>query len=274
MKLRYRWTYAAALLQLFLFPLTGFTQTVLNGTIREVRVQEDGSVAIVIQSETGETSLIATEETLVEASIQAKRVQNGQRIALAPKSSRSGKRGFRSPFGGIPKTMRKQMGLPELPSTPDVPAGRPEGVPELPEVPKVPKVSTPKTGEGAEAVPDEPQKQRSQKVHRDEEPSEEDKSLFGRMDATKSISGAQGGPLPPAPAVLSSKEVLEVESTQDGVKLKLASGNGQSEEVVLAPDREVIQSLSIRDLRKNMTVQLEAAEAQNGLMARRITVRG
>ena len=171
--------------------------------------------------------------------------------------------------------MKKKMGLPDIPSAPEIPRGA-----EVPDIPKVPKVPKAPAGAGNAEAPQEdsalPQKSQKSKIaHKEEEPTEEEQSLFGRMESSKSLSKAANVPaetLQPLPKP-ETKVVMKVASTENGVKLELESANGQREEMILAPDKEVLQSLSGGDLQRNMTVSLDVTRAPEGWVARKITVK-
>lgn len=255
---------------LYFFSLPVYAEN-LEGQIQAINHYDGGLTEVVVQTEAGTASIIVNESTVIEASVPVNKIKNGQRIVFGS-GVRSGRRGFRSPFRGISKSMRKQMGLPELPSTPDVPRG-PE-VPSVPKVPKPPKVKGNQGGGSGEALP-EAQQAGVKRVHPEGKPTEEETDLYGRVASSKSLARATAPaaedvtPLPKP----ETKEVVSVKRESSGVKLELVSADGKREEIILAPDKEVTQSLSGGDLQKNMQVTLDAAQAQEGWLARKITVR-
>ena len=248
--------------QLFGFHSPLWAESVLNAKIQAITFLNDGRVEVKVKSRQGETSFIVSDSTVIETVIPVSQVKSGQRISV-PSQARSGKRGFHAPFSGMSNSMKKRMGLPNIASTPDIP-GVPESAVNVPKVPKVPKVAV-KSG-GGEAAPEAAG---SQKQGRKElptgEPSEEEKSLYGRMESGKSLVGKSGTPV-------ESKKVVRTQSTKNGIKLELETDAGKKEEMVLSPTRQVVQKLSIKDLHKNMAVDLEAAKNQDQYLADKITV--
>jgi hypothetical protein len=253
---------------IFVFSLPVSAATIAEAKITGINYLEGGRAEVFVEGAEGETSFIVSSATLIEAPLPVKKVKKGLRIFRPSSGKRSGgggRRGFRSPFGGISKSMRKSMGLPDIALGPDVPSARPADIPEIPKIPKAPKGKTSPSVIDPEAVP-----------------TEEEEELYGRMESEKGVISKKGKaakivrtPVEPAEAVpgILTQRVINVKSTKEGVLLELESSNGQKEEMTLAEDKEVLQALSVDDLRENMTIHLEATEASEGLLAQKITIR-
>lgn len=220
--------------------------------------QEAGWTEIRVQTSRGEQVFFIHQQTLIAGIVPAKKLKKGSSIFVtrpagnASAGSGGGFKGFKSPFSNIPPNLRKKMNLPEIPGV--------AGVPEIPSaktnLPQIPKSEVPKTPQ----VPQVPDPRKSQKTSapREAEPSEEEKSLFGRVDSNK--------PLLPGTRLdvseIEKKEVVDVDNTKDGVRIRLKNSNGQTEEQILSPENTVLEQLRISDLKSQMSVDLDVREDQ------------
>ena len=61
---------------------------------------------------------------------------------------------------------------------------------------------------------------------------------------------------------IEKKEVLGVDNTQDGVRIRLKNSEGQTEEQTLSPDNPMLEQLQLSDLKSQMSVDLDVREDQ------------
>lgn len=252
---------------------------VLTGKIVSIKALSNGQSEVVLSKGSERETVVLDSKTSVESQIAADKLKAGSTIFLSARThgggvvGRGGYKGMKSPFRGIPKGMQKSMGLPAMPETPDVP-GQPKdaaNVPDIPKVPKVPKAPKQKEGEGAAANPEEGGKQQKRPVQPPvQEPTEEEKSLYGKVSADKPLLKSTGEETGPEPVV--AKKVLSVKPVKLGVKVELEGPDGSKEQVTFSPNSHVSQPFSSTGLRKNMQVMVETVKTKNAKVAQRITV--
>lgn len=263
-------------LSMYLFSLPLYAETV-TGKIQSLRPLSPGQIEVTVLQGKEKKKLVLNTLTAVESEVPANKIKSGSKIYLSGKGSGGGgeRKGFKSPFRGIPKSMRQKMGLPEIAETPDIP-GAPAvpQAPQIPEVPKVPKAPKMKKagGEETESAPQnaaaQAQPARGKVQPPEHEMTEEEKSLYGRADANKPLLKSSGGAAPQS----LQRKVVKVQTTDKGVVVELEGPGGKTEQVTLAPDKKVTQALSLEELRDGMTIEAQTVKAGNQAVAQRIKV--
>lgn len=251
-----------------------------SGKIVSIRALKSGQSEVVLSKGSERQTIRLDSKTTVESVVSANKLKVGSTIYLAPAVSRGasgggGYKGIKSPFRGIPKNMQKSMGLPNMPETPDIP-GQPAESMNLPKVPKVPKVPKAPKKKEAEEVAEEEQGKGQKQARKPAplpvaEPTEEEKSLYGKISSDKPLLKSTDGS--PEPQVLNvARKVLSVKLTKQGVQVELEDRDGKKEKVTLPANRNIVQAFSSAGLRKNMQVQAETVKTDNLKMAQRIIV--
>ncbi len=241
------------------------------GKIQSIRPLQSGQIEVVIEEAGRTQTVILNSSTLVESVILAKEVKNGANVSITQSRGGGGERkGFKSPFRGIPKNMRKSMGLPEIAETPDIP-GRPKEA-EVPEIPKLPK--GPKLGQKGEAqAPAEGEEGnggRRKSAPPEHELTDEEKSLYGKADANKPLLNSTEDEDDGKEHIIG--KVVSVKKTEKGIKLEIEGLQGKKQELVLSPNRSVVQTLTSEILRENMSIRAETVKSKKLNIAQKITV--
>ncbi len=220
-------TFALFTVLVYASSITAYADT-LSGTIISIRALQNGQSEVVLSKGKTRETIVLDSKTSVESRVPAGKLKAGSTVYLSARShggrkSGGGYKGLKSPFRGIPKGMQKSMGLPSMPETPDVP-GQPKDIanlPKIPKVPKVPKAPTQKEGEAADEAAQPQGKEKRQPVKPPvQEPTEEEKTLYGKVSADKPLFKSTGEPeVSPEPVI--AKKVLSVKAVKLGVQVEL-----------------------------------------------------
>lgn len=251
-------------------PLSFAASAPVSGMIQSVQALGGGRVEITVQGAEGET-FVVTASTRIEGVLSAKEVKRGQRIVV-PRAGRSasglhGMKGMKDPFENVPEGIKKDLGLPDMPSLPEVPAV-PEipQIPKIPEIPKVPKAAAPEEmpGAGAPAGGGLPAGMGGAM------PGPGPKT----MGEAAPMSAPAGMPGPSASAAPSEtaeeiKTVMETRETGDGIEIGFEGGE---EKVVLLAEAFVKQLMNPEDLRENMNVVFTVEETHGEKVVQRLQV--
>lgn len=259
-----------------------------TGKIESILVLKNGQSEVVLSKGKERETIVLNSETTVGSVITADKLKPGATIYLPSMKGGSGGgggyKGMKSPFQGIPKKMQKKLGLPNFPEIPGVP-GRPSEIANLPQIPKspeipkgvklpkVPRVSGNKLeglGEPAPAA-ENANRSRPPAPLPVQEPTEEEKTLFGQVSSDKPLLHSSGESS--APEVQDrGRKVLSVKVTDQGVQMELESAGGGKEKVTYLANRSVVQAFPTEGLRKNMRVKAETMTADELKIAHKITV--
>jgi len=271
----------------------------ISGKIQKITSLDEGRFEISIKTDTGISKFVVDSSTLIQAELSVKEVKKGQSIMLLP-----GQKGIKSPFSKMPAATKKALGLPDMPNVAPIPKipslpkipnvsqlQQTTQKPNLPKVPKLPPgMGAPppqKSGEGASAdvgvapattdqakgiAPGEIGGAPSQEQAPPKEKGNENESLEAPKDPgfTALTPNALTSPTSTV-SKDSAKKVVELKTTEEGISVKL-EGEGGEEEVLLSPDDKVLQVLTMKDLHKNMNVNLELVQDSDQNLIQKITV--
>lgn len=255
----------------------------VSGTIEKIEPLGGGQFELSVRSGKSLSTFVVSGSTMVQAFLPAKRVKPGHKILLSPIGAKEGVKGVKRLFGNMSAGTKKFLGLPDVPEIPEVP--------KIPQIPKLPdylkkgkrtealekggqmlpgtegqplnlKASALETAQVPGAGDVEMQKQKEE-----EEPPEPKDAGFGTLTPSPISPATSEEPL----LVRSGKRVVQSKKTRAGIEISLEDEAG-SESVVLPPDAQVIQVLSIKDLRKRMNVSLEVADDPDQKWVQRIIV--
>ena len=288
---------------------SAFAQGTMSGKILKITPLTGDQFELIIQTDEGDLKFIVDSSTLVQSEVAAEKVKIGNHIFVPSKAKpgKKGSEGIESPFKNIPPALQKEMGLPnipdvpgtpKIPSVPEVPqapkppeipkapqasplAGVPQApkIPQIPQVPQAPAISGPgapaPAAGGEETAPSEdvaaptapaPDAEAQKRAPEEEisEPPLEARSSVMKKPALS----------PPTPALpkIQGKRVIQLEETDQGVTMQLETATGEKEEQILAVGEKVIAVLTIQDLKKNMSVQLEVAPNGEEKFVQKVTV--
>ncbi len=198
-----------------------YAQDTIKGRIRGIKKIEKGTYEIRLKTRTETLAFSFKAKTPIEKVVTAKELKIGQTILLP------------SVFPGTPGVPV----APELPKMPDIPKP-----PELPKLPEPPAQDgggegAPQEGGPPPMAPPAP-----------EEPKGDDSLAPPELPLDKADEDAEKTPV---------AEILWVEPTKDGIKLEVKMADGKKDERTLSPEEKVVRILSLKYLKKNMSVAFE-----------------
>lgn len=249
------------LIALQIFQTPGYAETAGTGIIKAIRPLGNGAFEVTVDIAGKDTAYMVNDSTEIQSQTSAEKIKPGFRIYVP------GGKGIKPSIGNISPLLKKEMNLPDVPKMPQMPQ-----MPQLPsktamEKPrKLPLKKSGKKKKGPEEAPAAApagmpgmpgmggQGQAPKEKPKEDEPKPQDKALYGPVDADKPLVNNKGE----VDDNVVAKKVLKVEKTSGGIKLKLESAEGKTEETVFAPAKKVLQRLSPADLQEKMKIQIEA----------------
>lgn len=243
----------------------------ISGKIVQVRADKN-TATLILDTGVDRPEVTVSNTVEVEGSIPAEKIKSGYKIYGNAAKKNAVRRGTHSPFKGIPKSMRKSMGLPDIPETPQVPDAKPD-LPKVPKVPKGPKTNL-KAQQNAEPPPANQGSGRPSRPEHEEVPiPQEVGNVFGKADE-KALGPAEGAPEPVPTETITPgpKKVIRIKKSGDVLQVEVVNAEGQLELIALTPDSKVTRLYSVKELSKNMQVKVDAEENKGKLSARKISV--
>ncbi|GEM_PF-5604997 len=233
----------------------------ISGTIEGIKALNDGRFELTVKTDEGSSVFFISNQTLIKESLPAHQIKKGQTILLSSGGVHSvvgfkGVKGMHSPFGN---NSAKTLGLPDLPNIPEVPS-----VPQIPQVPNIPKIpQIPNIAQNPAGSGSPKKGSESKEGELNDISKLPPDASFTQLNpspvsaSTDSVNSSEKVTDVPAKMVDVPKKVVALKETKEGIKLKLEGEKGQ-EDILLSPNEIVFQSISVKDLHKNMKVQLDA----------------
>ncbi len=285
--------------------------TSISGKIENVKAVGEGRFELGVRTDKGLETFLVDDSTLIEATMLAKKIRKGNKIFLPSMERVKGIKGMKAPFGNMSPRTKKILGLPDIPEIPEIPEiPKVPKIPQIPRIPKVPgksgipnSIPTPSQISGMLGSAKVESGKKANAENKGQAPLEEGQEMVGAMMSSGQnppsstpkgeASAKQPEPVVPelpkdpgfaslTPSALSpagnpspkeeAKKVVELKTTAKGIAVKLEGEEGKQEELILSPEEEVFQVLTVEDLHKDMTVNLEVVEDSKGKMVQRITV--
>ncbi len=266
--IRHKWLILAVPFFLQILMSSGiFAQSAISisGKIEQVKAVGESRFELDIRTDKGLETFLVDDSTLIEGTMPAKKIKKGHKILSPSKERMKGINGVKAPFGNMSPRMKKTLGLPDIPEIPNVP--------EIPEVPKIPQVPRIPNVLGKSGIPSGQNPSSSAQKGKVSEKQPEPETL--KMPKDPGFTNLAPNALSQAgkPSLKEeAKKVIELRTTSKGIAVKLEGEEGKQEELILSPNEKVFQELTVKDLHKDMTVNLEVVEDSKGKMAQRIIV--